>query len=448
MNQESQNTEWKEVWHDEYLKWVCGFANAQGGKIYIGKNDEGVVIGVPNAVKLMEDLPNKVRDILGIIVDVNLLEDDSKAYLEIVVEAYPYPISYKGQYHYRSGSTKQELKGAALDKFLLRKHGIRWDAVPVPYVSTKDLSQTALNFFKKNAIKSKRLDNDILQDSDAELLEKLRLIEGQYLKRATVLLFHPDPEKYVTGAYIKIGFFRTDTDLLFQDEIHGNLFEQLEKAMDLLLTKYLKAIISYEGLFRRETYPIPETVLREALLNAVAHKDYGGCNPIQISVYANKIMMWNEGQLPEDWTIVKLTQKHPSAPYNPSIANAFFRAGLVEAWGNGTLRMIDDCVNANAPIPLFRYDYSGFILDFSWAEMIVSYKDARINSEKDSVISSEEMLDEIIRLMKNDSHITIAKLAKVLNVNTRTVQRFISLLKSNNKIIRKDGKKLGEWEVL
>ena len=71
--QESQNVEWKETWHDEYLKWVCGFANAKGGKIYIGKNDKGVVIGVDSATKLMEDIPNKVRDILGIIVDVNLL---------------------------------------------------------------------------------------------------------------------------------------------------------------------------------------------------------------------------------------------------------------------------------------------------------------------------------------------------------------------------------------
>jgi ATP-dependent DNA helicase RecG len=96
MNQESQQIEWKEAWHDEYLKWICGFANAQGGKIYIGKNDNGIVIGISNGAKLMEDIPNKVRDILGIIVDVNLLSDHHKNYLEIVVEAYPYPISYKG----------------------------------------------------------------------------------------------------------------------------------------------------------------------------------------------------------------------------------------------------------------------------------------------------------------------------------------------------------------
>jgi ATP-dependent DNA helicase RecG len=137
---EKQNVEWKESWRDEYFKWVCGYANAQGGKLFIGVDDDGLVLGISNAKELLEKLPNQVRQFLGILVDVNLLEEDDKEYLEIVVEPYPYPISYKGKYHYRSGSTKQELKGAALDKFLLKKQGKRWDGVPVPHVSVEDLS--------------------------------------------------------------------------------------------------------------------------------------------------------------------------------------------------------------------------------------------------------------------------------------------------------------------
>jgi predicted HTH transcriptional regulator len=97
-----------------FLKWICGFANAQGGALEIGKNDQGAVVGVANAAKLLDDIPNKVRDILGIMVDVNLHTDNGKDWLEIVVEPYPSPISYKGEYHYRSGSTKQEL----LERFL------------------------------------------------------------------------------------------------------------------------------------------------------------------------------------------------------------------------------------------------------------------------------------------------------------------------------------------
>jgi ATP-dependent DNA helicase RecG len=126
---ESQSIEYKTSWRDEYLKWLCGYANAEGGTLFIGKDDNGKTVGFADAETLLEEIPNKVRDILGIMAQVNLREEAGKEYLEIVVESYPYPISYKGEYHYRSGSTKQELKGAALDKFLLRKQGRHWDGV-------------------------------------------------------------------------------------------------------------------------------------------------------------------------------------------------------------------------------------------------------------------------------------------------------------------------------
>jgi ATP-dependent DNA helicase RecG len=154
---EKQNIEYKVSWRDEYLKWLCGFANAQGGKLIIGVNDNGEVAGLPDAARLLEDIPNKVKDILGIMVDVNVLGENGKEYLEVKVDPYPNPISYKGQYHYRSGSTKQELKGAALDRFLLRKQGKRWDGVPVPRVTLADLSDRAFSHFRKRAVTSKRL---------------------------------------------------------------------------------------------------------------------------------------------------------------------------------------------------------------------------------------------------------------------------------------------------
>lgn len=121
---ENQNVEWKESWRDEYLKWICGFANAQGGKIYIGTADDGSVIGAANSKKLLEDIPNKVRDILGIIVDVNLLTQHGKDFIEICVNPSSYPVNFKGEYHYRSGSTKQLLRGAALTFFAVRLCGV------------------------------------------------------------------------------------------------------------------------------------------------------------------------------------------------------------------------------------------------------------------------------------------------------------------------------------
>ena len=108
-----------------------------------------------NARKLLEDLPNKVRDVLGIMVDVNLVKKTGKELIEIRVEAYPSPISYKGEYHYRSGSTKQELKGAALERFLLKKRGRHWDGVPEPSFSANACSAAAMRLFKQKATRER-----------------------------------------------------------------------------------------------------------------------------------------------------------------------------------------------------------------------------------------------------------------------------------------------------
>ncbi|MCK5347096.1 MAG: ATP-binding protein [Candidatus Heimdallarchaeota archaeon] len=126
---EKQNIEWKEIWRDEYLKWISGFANAKGGKIIIGKNDKGEIIGVKDPKRLMDDIPNKIQAHLGIICDVDLIEFEGKQIIEISTIPYDVPISYQGKYHYRSGSTKQELKGNALNEFLIKKAGKTWDDI-------------------------------------------------------------------------------------------------------------------------------------------------------------------------------------------------------------------------------------------------------------------------------------------------------------------------------
>lgn len=130
--EEKQNVEWKAAWKDEYLQWICGFANANGGSLYIGVDDNGQVIGIANAKRLLEDLPNKIRDTMGIVADINLLKEQEKEYIEITVPSYPVAISCKGAYYYRSGSTNQKLTGAELESFVLRRRGVTWDNMPLP----------------------------------------------------------------------------------------------------------------------------------------------------------------------------------------------------------------------------------------------------------------------------------------------------------------------------
>lgn len=452
---ESQHIEWKQNWRDEYLRWVCGFANAQGGRLMIGKNDRGVVVGLPDAKKLLDDIPNKVRDILGIMVEVNLHTEHGKDWLEIVVEPYPSPISYKGEYHYRSGSTKQELKGAALHRFMMRKQGRNWDDAPVPYVSAADLDERALTYFRKRALRSERVPAELLEETDGVLLDKLHLKDGDYLKRAAVLLFHPDPERFFTGAYVKVGYFRTNADLLYHDEIHGDLFTQLNQTVDVLLAKYLRARITYEGLQRVERYPVPKEALREALLNALAHKDYGSRVPIQISVYDDKLMLWNNGELHEGWTLATLLGKHSSQPYNPDVANAFFRAGMIELWGRGIEHIVDACHAEGAPTPEFRFEHGGLWVVFPYpADNVMGNGPSQVTGQVGENVgenvgeSAVKMSVKILQLLAANPSMRLAEVAAEVGKSVRTIERASAMLVKAGRLKHVGPQKGGHWEVI
>ena len=288
------------------------------------------------------------------------------------------------------------------------------DGVPVPNVTIEDLKTETFDFFRKKGIKSNRLNDDVLTDSNELLLANLKLTDGKYLKRAALLLFHPDPEKFVTNAYIKIGYFESDSDLRYQDEIHGNLFEQVEKTMDLLFTKYIKAMISYDGIYRVETFEYPKEAIREALHNAVAHKDYTGATPIQISVYNDKIMIWNYGRLPENWTIDTLQKKHSSVPHNPDISNAFFRIGYIEAWGRGIRKMNEQCAAAGLPQPLYYYESSGF-----W----VVFRKNTLNEEDLRAKGLNERKIKAVLYVKEKGQITNKEYQVINETNRRTALR-------------------------
>ncbi|MFM2394943.1 MAG: hypothetical protein RLZZ546_2926 [Bacteroidota bacterium] len=430
---ENQNVEYKSSWRDEYLKWICGFANGNGGTLYIGMDDEGKIVGITDSKKLLEDIPNKVRDLLGIIVEVNLFEKNSKVYIEIKIESYPFPISYKGQYHLRSGSTKQELKGAALDKFLLEKKGKRWDGVPIPKVTLKDLKVSTLELYKSNASQNGRCGDNVLTDSNSLLLKNLALVEGSYLKRAAILLFHPNPQLFFTGSTVKIGYFESDDKLLYQDEVRGNLIDQVENVISLLFTKYLKAHITYQGLNRIEKFDYPYTAVREALLNAVCHKDYAENVPIQISVYDDHMIIWNNGQLPNRWTVKTLEKKHPSIPFNPDIANAFFKCGYIESWGRGTINMINESKTHGIPKPEFRYDFGGLYIRFRKykydKEMLTQFG---LNSRQ---------METVLLMMKDKNAISNSWYQNKFSVSKRTASDDLTELVDQFKLLKKSNSK-------
>lgn len=439
---EKQNIEWKEIWKDEYLKWICGFANAKGGKIYIGKNDKGDTVGIKNSNKLMEDIPNKVRDILGITVDVNLYTEESKEYIEIITMPSSYPVNYKGEYHYRSGSTKQLLKGPTLTQFLFEKTGITWDSIPIDNLSVEEFWREGFDIFRKQAILSRRMDEKDLNMSNKQLMDSLGLIKDEKITRAAMMLFYQNPEKWINGAYIKVGYFESDAEIKYMDEIHGSLIIQAEKVIDLLYSKYLKAEISYEGVTRVETYPFPKGAIREAVYNAIVHKNYSSQIPIQISVYEDKLYISNDCILPTGWNIDTLMGKHKSKPFNPNIANGFFRAGFIETWGRGIEKICDTCKKSGNPEPEFTIYPEDIMIMFKTQK--ISKNPNRQNGGMDGGMDLQRILD----YLKSNPEKTQKDMGKELNISLRTIQRAITQLKNKGCIERLGGKRFGHWKVL
>lgn len=314
-------------------------------------NDAGSVVGVPDSRKLLEDIPNKVQTTMGIIVDVNLLIEEGKDYIEIIVSPSSYPVSYKGEYHYRTGSTKQQLRGAALTEFLISKTGFKWDAIPVDDIKVEDLDKESFDIFRREAIRSGRMSKEDLEMSDEELLDSLGLLVGGKLKRAAVMLFYRWPERLITGSYVKIGKFGEGADLQYQDELHGSLILIADRVVELIYLKYLKATISYEKEIRIETYPFPREGIREAVFNALIHCNWSDSIPIQIRIEDEAMYISNCCILPSNWTVETLMERHKSRPYNPDIANAFFRAGYVETWGRGIQKICEACRKHGIPEP-------------------------------------------------------------------------------------------------
>ena len=444
---EKQNIEWKSSWKDDYLAWICGFANAQGGILLIGVDDEGKPVGLQNVRKLMEDLPNKIRDAMGVIVNINLHQQTGKDCIEIEVPPYPVAISCKGSYYYRSGSTNQKLSGPELESFILRRRGINWESSPMPQLKSEDIDDSVVSYFKEKASEKGRLDKDILTETKTHLIDKLYLKNNDYLTYAAALLFSAKPERWFLGAYIKVGFFESDADLIYQDEVHGSLLQQVDKALDLIYYKYLKAKISYKGIQRIERYPFPEAALREALLNAVVHKDYSVGIPIQISVYDDKLYIANVGRLPETWTLENLISKHASRPFNPNIAHTFYLAGFIESWGRGIEKIYDACREDGVPEPEYTIHPGDIMIKFTAPEeRVIRSRSVKVTEGVTERVTEGEK--QVLVLLVEDPAYTHQAIADMLSVSRKTISSRIKSLKEKGIIKRIGSDTKGHWEML
>ena len=409
---ENQNKEYKQAWNDNCLKTICAFANTGGGKLFIGIDDEGNPMGVKDAARYLDDIPNKTKDILGITPDVTVKKKAGKDIIEVTVAPSSAPISYHGRFYTRSGSSSVEIKGHALVDLLMRKSGRSWDGFIEEGATLKDIDTSAINKFRKLA--AKKIPQIAAEKNVQAILQKLNLLEKGKLRRAAVLLFGKNPKKFYITAYIKIGKFVSATDLISTDDIEGNLFDQVDKAIEMLRVKYLLSNITYEGIYRKDNMEYPEEALREAIINAVIHRNYMGAHT-QLRIDPDSLNLWNEGGLPPGIAVADLKKWHLSRPRNELLADVFFKAGMIEAWGRGTVKIVDECKKAGLPEPEFREEFGGLSVHFRKAGKA---QEAQVEAQEAQV----ELLNWQREVMKYcfDDEKTGNEIMKIAGYSSRT----------------------------
>ncbi len=217
----------------------------------------------------------------------------------------------------------------------------------------------------------------------------------------------------------------------------------------------MKAYIHYEGIQRIDKFLFPPEALREAVTNAIVHKDYASANPIQISVYDDKIIIWNSARISEELPIERLLGKHPSIPYNPLLAMAFFRAGLIEAWGRGIEKMKTECRIANSPEPEVKYDFGGVMITFSGdvPSEQKTFTPQSLGSSDKTVVNTTlkttlKTTFKVLEAVKNNPYITVKEMTEIMpEISEDRIKYHLRKLKKKAVIQRIGANKGGHWII-
>ena len=446
---ETHIVEYKSIWKDEWLQWICGYANAEGGTLYIGLADAGTVVGLQNVKRLMEDIPNKIVSKMNIYPDVRQLSKDGKDIIEIEVYPCQEGVTLNGVLYKRVGATNQVLKGMALKDFYERKMKATWDSRVLPGATLDDIDPEAIKYFLINGIDKARLSKESINDSPEKVLRNLEMMtpEGK-LTIAALLLFGKNPQHYCLNARIKIGRFGENQGaLMVQDLVSGDLIRMADRVMHELSTKSLIPPIHYNRMHREEPLEIPEDGLREILYNAIIHKDYNGSDS-QIRIFDDRITFWNPGTLPKGYTPEILFQPHDSQPRNRLIANAFYMAGFIESWGRGFEIITDAFKTEDLEVPTLVEEFGGVRVIIKREIFYAIQQGGYINLKTGRLVKGDDSKNDTKKLTERQRVIYELLPFGVIDDDTKneafTSKRFAARLKVSESTIKRDIKVLQE----
>ena len=212
---------------------------------------------------------------------------------------------------------------------------------------------------------------------------------------------------------------------------------------------YLKAKITYEHDRRVETYPFARDAIREAVYNAIIHNCYMFGAPIQIRIEDDAMIISNSCILPDGWTVDSLMQPHRSEPYNPDMANVFYRAGFIENWGQGIQKICDECRSLGADLPVYELTGTALRVHFKALQsaLIDQSKAPKHQSANLSGTLDGALALKIIEVIKDDPSNTIDQISERTGIARRTLVRYMNILREEGRIERIGGKRYGHWRI-
>jgi ATP-dependent DNA helicase RecG len=393
------------------------------------------VLGIKLGKNTIEELTNKIITNTDhkIYPKVSVEKMDNKDVLVIEVKkSSDLLVLAFGRPFKRIGKSTVRMSKDEYEKTIVEKHReeLRFDNQICKSARLDDIDRNKVIEFLKKAKAERGLDiSPKLPFKEA--LMRLKFIQDRRLTNSAVLLFGNNPQDFFIQAEVKCVRFKgtgvTGTMIDMKD-IRGNLIDQLIEAEKFIFDHIsLTSWIEEGKLERQEKWEYPPKAIREALANAISHRDYRSSSKVQIRIFDDRIEFWNPGRLPEGWTVETLKRKHESMPFNPLIARAFFWIKYIEEVGTGTNKIIDWCKGWGLPEPDFEY---------AGSSVVITFRKSKLTEEYLLSLELREKEREIIKHIKINKRITSGEIQKMFNVSRDTSSRYLKQLIESGLIER------------
>lgn len=427
---ESETLEFKEKFDKEAIESGTAFANANGGLILIGVGNNGDIKGIKVSKETLKNWVNEISQATEptVIPDIEITDIKGKIIAIISIKESPLkPVAFKGVSYLRIKNSNKKLSPKEIAEFHLQTTGSSWDSYTADArIGDIDLEQVKAYIDFANQSGRKKI-----KEKPLGVLKKLDLIKDNKATWAVILLFGKEPQRFVSQAKVHCGKFKfSKTEILDNIMIDGNLIDQVGEVMDFV-KRHISVRFVITGKPRREEiWEYPLEAVREAIINAVVHRDYTEPAEIQVETYNDRIEIWNPGELPSGISIDDLYKEdHKSIPRNKVIAQMFYDIGFIEKYGSGTTRMLDLCSKAEIFIE-FKEVSNGFSVIFRKDIFTEDYLEG-LGLDKKQI--------EAVNYVKEKGNITNSEYQKINKVSKQTSTRDLELL-SDKKIFLKIGK--------